>query len=458
MPHNDLLADVLAYATSFLDELTERPVKWSATVDELRAALDTPLPDSPSRAEDVIAELIKSAEAGIVGTTSPRYFGFVIGGAMPAAIAADWLTTTWDQNAGLFVGGPSASVVEEVSGRWLKEIFGLPSDASFAFVTGCQMAHFTCLAAARHHVLAELGWDVEKDGLQGAPKIRILGSAARHDTIDRALRFLGLGTASLIPVEADDQGRMVAEALRVELANGSGPTIVCAQAGNVNTGSFDPLRAICEISHEAGAWVHVDGAFGLWAAATESRKALTDGVELADSWATDGHKWLNVPYDSGLAFVAHPQSHREAMQVHASYLIHSEGDRERDQMDWTPEFSRRARGFTVYAAMKALGRSGIAEMIDRCCDNAMLFAELLGAEPNVEIVNDVVLNQVLVRFGDNDDLTRAVVAGVQEDGTCWLSGSNWRGRAVMRVSVSNWATSEEDVRRSVQAILRVVGG
>jgi glutamate/tyrosine decarboxylase-like PLP-dependent enzyme len=449
------LEEVLEYTTRFLDELPDRPVTWSATVDELRAALDAPLPEAPSRAEDVIADLIKSAEAGIVGTTSPRYFGFVIGGALPVTVAADWLTTTWDQNAGLFVAGPSASVVEEVAGRWLKEIFGLPPSASFAFVTGCQMAHFTCLAAARNHVLAQQGWNVEIDGLQGAPKIRVLGGAARHDTIDRALRYLGLGTGSLVPVEADDQGRMSVEALRREIGRSDGPTIVCAQAGNVNSGAFDGLGEICEAAHEAGAWVHVDGAFGLWAAISPSRRHLVEGVELADSWATDAHKWLNVPYDSGLAFVAHPKAHREAMQVHASYLIHSEGDRERDQMDWTPEFSRRARGFTVYAAMKALGREGMVEMIDRCCDNARLFAEILGADDEVEIVNEVVLNQVLVRFAGDDDRTRSIVSGVQQDGTCWLSGSNWRGRAVMRISVSNWATTEEDVRRSADAILRV---
>jgi glutamate/tyrosine decarboxylase-like PLP-dependent enzyme len=286
----------------------------------------------------------------------------------------------------------------------------------------------------------------------------VLAGAARHDTVDRALRYLGLGTGALVPIDSDDQGRMMIEPLRVELARGSGPTIVCAQAGNVNSGSFDPLSAICEVAHESGAWVHVDGAFGLWAAATDALRDLTEGVELADSWATDAHKWLNVPYDSGLAFVAHPESHRNAMQVHASYLIHSEDDRERDQMDWTPEFSRRARGFTVYAALKALGRSGVAEMIDRCCDNARLFGEILGADPDVEILNDVVLNQLLVRFGDDDAKTRSIVAGVQEDGTCWLSGSNWGGRAVMRISVSNWATTEDDVRRSAEAILRIANG
>jgi glutamate/tyrosine decarboxylase-like PLP-dependent enzyme len=448
------LNEVLKYAETFLADLPERRVGWTAGVDELRAALDSPLPDQGLDPGTVIADLVKGADEGIVGTSSPRYFGFVIGGATPAAMAADWLTSVWDQNAGLFVGGPAASVVEEVAGRWLKEMLNIPAHASFAFVTGAQMAHVTSLAAARHHVLKELGWDVEEQGLQGAPVIRVIAADQLHDTNTRALRLLGLGGA-LRPVTSDDQGRIDLDSLKAEMEREPGPTIVCAQAGNVNTGAFESLGDICDLAHEHGAWVHVDGAFGLWAAVSSRRAHLVAGAERADSWTVDGHKWLNVPYDSGYAFCAHPESHRAAISVHASYLIHSEGERERDQMDWTPEFSRRARGFATYAAIRALGRTGITQMIDRCCDHAQRFAAKLGSEPRIEILNDVVLNQVLVRFGDDDATTNAVIEGVQRDGTCWLSGGRWRDQAVMRISVSNWATTTEDVDRSVEAILRI---
>lgn len=459
MPREEL-DDVLAYAQEFLGDLGERRVGWTATGDELRAALGGPLPDGATESQDVIRDLIKAADAGIVGTTSPRYFGFVIGGSTPASIAADWLTTLWDQNAGLFAAGPSASVVEEVAGRWLLQLLRLPEHCSYGFVTGGQMANFTGLAAARHHVLDQVGWDVESQGLLGAPELRVIVGAERHSTIDRALRFLGLGHARARVVDSDDQGRMRADALAEALAEFDGPTIVCAQAGNVNSGSFDPLREICERAHEKQAWVHVDGAFGLWANASDELRHLTDGVELADSWATDAHKWLSVPYDSGIAFCAHPKSHQAAMGVRASYLIHSEGAADRDEMDWNPEFSRRARGFAVYAALRSLGRSGVIEIIDRCCRNARLFARSLRTSEDVEVLNDVVLNQVLVRFlspdGDHDRRTAAIVKGVQEEGTCWLSGSSWHDLGVMRISVCNWQTTTDDVERSVAAIRRVV--
>lgn len=449
-----VLTDAARYAAGFLSGLPQRRVGWGAGVEELREALDGPLPDGSLPADDVIASLVKGAEPGVVGTTSPRYFGFVIGGSLPAAVAADWLTTVWDQNAGLYAAGPAASVVEEIAGRWLKELLGIPSSASFGFVTGCQMAHFVGLAAARHHLLAGVGWDVETSGLNGAPPIRVLAGAQRHVTVDRALRYLGLGTSCIREIPADDQGRMELEPLKQALAADGGLTIVCAQAGNVNSGSFDPIAEVCETAKRTGAWVHVDGAFGLWAAASPRLSHLVEGAADADSWATDGHKWLNVPYDSGLAFCAHPESHRAAMSVQAHYLIHSEGAKERDQVDWTPEFSRRARGFTVYAALRSLGRHGVRELIERCCSNARRFAEQLSEQPDTEVLNDVVLNQVLVRFRDDDRVTREVVTKVQEEGTCWLSGSVWRDRAVMRISVSNWATSEDDVDRSVEAILR----
>ncbi|HEX3326194.1 MAG TPA: pyridoxal-dependent decarboxylase [Actinomycetota bacterium] len=379
---------------------------------------------------------------------------------MPATVAADWLTSVWDQNAGLFVASPAAAVAEEIAGRWLVELLGLPPGSSIGFVTGGQMANFTCLAAARHHLLAAAGWDVQKQGLHRAPEVRVLANATRHDTIDRSLRYLGLGTDCITPVATDDQGRMSPGELHRALAAAGGPVIVCAQAGNVNSGAFDSFGELCAMAHERDAWVHVDGAFGLWAAVSPTWKHLVHGIELADSWATDAHKWLNVPYDSGLAFCAHPDSHRAAMSVHASYLIHAEKG-ERDEMDWNPEFSRRARGFPVYTAIRHLGRSGIADMIDRCCDHAQHFAELLKADASVEILNDVVLNQVLVRFladkGDHDAKTRAVIKAVQQDGTCWMSGTTWRNIAAMRISVSNWSTTTEDVERSAATILRIAG-
>ena len=449
----DALRLTADYAAQFLASLEERPIRASATVEELRQALGGPLPDEPTETEQVVAELIESAEPGIVAMPSGRYFGFVIGGAVPAALAADWLTSTWDQNAGLVAAGPSAAVVEEISIEWLLELLGLPAGVSAGVVTGCQIAHMTALAAARHHVLDVAGWDLAREGLAGAPRIRVLVGAERHVTVDRALRYLGIGSAQIEAVPADSQGRLVASALEQALASASGPTIVCAQAGNVNTGAFDPLEEIADHAAAAGAWLHIDGAFGLWAAASPRFRHLVTGAKRADSWATDAHKWLNVPYDSGLAFCAHPDAHRAAMAVTASYLEQVDPDAGRDQMDWTPEFSRRARGFTIYAAIRSLGRQGIAAMVERCCDRARELSELLAAAPGVEILNDVVLNQVLVRFEDDDIATQDVVRRVQDEGTCWLSGTTWQGRGAMRISVSNWQTSERDVERSAAAIL-----
>jgi glutamate/tyrosine decarboxylase-like PLP-dependent enzyme len=456
-----LLEDVAARAAGFLERLPERAVAPAAGAEELREALGGPLPGGPRDPRLVVAELARAAEPGLMATPGGRFFGFVIGGSLPAALAADWLASAWDQNAGLYAAAPAASVVEEVCGEWLIELFGLPEHVSYGLVTGCQMANFTALAAARNSVLEAAGWDVETDGLVGAPPIQVIAGEERHVTVDRALRFLGLGSASLSTVPADDQGRMRADALEDALAGASRPAIVCAQAGNVNTGAVDPLRAICDAAHEVGAWVHVDGAFGMWAAASPTLRPLVEGMERADSWATDAHKWLNVPYDSGLVFCAHPAAHQAAMGVHASYLVHSV-NRERDEMDWNPDFSRRARGFAVYAAIRSLGRTGVADLVDRCCAHARRFAEALAREPGIEVLNDVVLNQVLVRFldpgGDHDARTRAVVKAVQEDGTCWLGGTTWQGRAAMRISVSNWSTTEEDVDRSVAAILRAANG
>jgi glutamate/tyrosine decarboxylase-like PLP-dependent enzyme len=443
----DLFRRTADYAADFVESLETREIRPAADVDELTAALGGPLPETGLDPQAVLAALVEDASPGVVGIPSGRYFGFVIGGGLPAAVAADWLTSVWDQNAGLYVGGPSAAVVSEIARGWLAELLGLPAHVSAAFVTGCQMAHVTALAAARHHVLARAGWDVAADGLAGSPPIRVVVGEKRHVTVDRALRLLGIGASSIDVVPADDQGRM-----RVaELTLGDGPTIVCAQAGEVNTGAFDPLDELADRTADAGAWLHVDGAFGLWAAASPSLQRLVRGSERADSWTTDAHKWLNVPYDSGLAFCAHPESHRAAMRVTAAYLVQNDDGRERDDVDWTPEFSRRARGFPVYAAIRSLGREGIAELVDRSCAHARRFAEAL-ADGGAQILNDVVLNQVLVRFGDGAR-TRAVIARVQEDGTCWLSGTEWNGEHAMRISVSNWRTTTEDVDRSVEAIL-----
>jgi len=447
----ELFRQVADHAADFVATLDTRPVRASADVESLTAALGGPLPEHGAAPEDVVASLVEAAEPGLVAIPSGRYFGFVIGGAVPAAVAADMLASVWDQNAGLYVGGPAAAVVEEVCRGWLAELLGLPSGVSVAYVTGCQMAHVTALAAARHKVLADAGWDVAAKGLAGGPQVTVVVGAKRHVTIDRALRLLGIGASSLAVVGADDQGRMRVDELRTLLAYSSGPTIVCAQAGEVNTGAFDAIDEIADAVAGTGAWLHVDGAFGLWAAASPELRHLLRGSERADSWATDGHKWLNVPYDSGFAFCAHPDAHRAAMGVTAAYLVHTDDKRERDEMDWTPEFSRRARGFAVYAALRSLGRAGVAQLVERCCRHARRFASELDAT-GATILNDVVLNQVLVRFGDGER-TRRVIAAVQDDGTCWLGGTEWDGEHAMRISVSSWRTTEEDVERSVGAIL-----
>jgi glutamate/tyrosine decarboxylase-like PLP-dependent enzyme len=404
----------------------------------------------------VLEELAAAAEPGLVGMGSGRYFGFVIGGALPAAHAADVLATIWDQNAGLARPTPAPTAVEQVACGWLLELLGLPAHASVALVTGCQMAHSTCLAAARHEVLRRAGWDAEQDGLQGAPRITVVSGAKRHATIDRSLRLLGLGRGSVLPVAVDGQGRMLPDALRAAMASVSGPVILCAQAGEVNTGSFDDLGLAAELAAEHGAWLHVDGAFGLWAAASGSLRHLVAEVERADSWATDGHKWLNVPYDCGIAICARPDAHRAAMSVSADYLQHDETGVVRDPMDWNPEFSRRARGFAVYAAIRELGRSGIEAMVDRCCRHARALAEGLAAIPGCELLNEVVLNQVLVRFAD-DAATDAILACVVESGEAWMSGTTWDGRRAIRVSVSNWRTDDDDVRRTLAAFRNAAG-
>jgi len=446
-----LLGRTAKLAADFLEGLDDRPVGARATKDALREALGGPLPEGPADPRAVVERLAEAADPGLVGMAGGRYFGFVIGGGVPAALAADWLTSAWDQNAGLYVCGPAASVVEEVVHGWLAGLLGLPDGTSFAITTGCQMAHATCLAAAREALLARAGWDVNARGLAGGPPLRVLAGARRHVTIDRALRLLGVGQDAIVPVPSDRHGRMSPDGLAAALAAGGGPTVVCAQAGEVNSGAFDDLEAIGERARAAGAWLHVDGAFGLWAAASPQTRHLVRGHERADSWATDAHKWLNVPYDSGLAFTAHPEAHRRAMGVKAGYLEQAGPGAERDEVDWTPEFSRRARGFPLWAALRSLGRSGVAGLVERSCAHARRFGQALAALPGVELLDEVVLNQVLVRFGD-DAGTREVIRRVQQGGEAWMSGTTVDGQAAMRISVVNWRTTSRDVERALAAI------
>jgi glutamate/tyrosine decarboxylase-like PLP-dependent enzyme len=423
--------------------------------DDVRRALGT-LSDGPTSAEAAVAQLADAVEPALVASTGPRYFGFVVGGALDSATAADVLTTGWDQPAFNAVTSPAAAVVEDVAGGWLKELLGLPASASFGFVTGGQAANTVSLAAARHHVLAAAGWDVEQDGLGGAPPVRVVANAERHATIDRSLRLLGIGARAIEPVATDAQGAIeVADLVDVLGSAGGGPTIVCLQAGNVNSGAFDDFTAATAAAHEHGAWVHVDGAFGLWAAANPRTAHLTAGMEAADSWATDGHKWLNVPYDSGYAFCAHPETHAAALSYTAAYLTGQGQGTLRAPADFVLESSRRARGFATWAALRELGRSGVADLVERCCALARRFATQLASVDGVTVANDVVLNQVLVGFGD-DATTDRVVDHVQRSGECWMGATTWHGRRLMRISVSNWRTTEADVDRSVAAIRAAV--
>ena len=451
-------------AKQYLAGVADRPVAPEVDLAALREALGGPLPEAGEDGTAVIEQLVRDVEPGLIATAGPRFFGFVIGGSHPVAVAADWLTSAWDQNAGLYVIGPAAAVAEEVVGRWLVDVFGLPPGTSCGFTTGATMANFTALAAGRHAQLENAGWHVEEDGLFGAPPINVVVGDEAHVTIFASLQMLGLGRSRVHRVAADEQGRMRADALREVLSRLDGPTIVCAQAGNVNTGAFDPLEEIAAVVHDHGGWLHVDGAFGLWAAATPTLRHLVAGIGLADSWTTDAHKWLNVPYDSGLVFVRDAGAHQGAMRLGAAYYVETEGA-ERDNYSWVPESSRRARGFATYATLRSLGRQGLAALVDRCSDHARRMARHLVEVDGAAVLNDVVLNQVLVRFapdgvdprlpGDTADaLTRDVIRRVQLDGTCWLGGTTWHGMAAMRVSVSGWNTTAEDIDRSADVIGR----
>jgi glutamate/tyrosine decarboxylase-like PLP-dependent enzyme len=448
-----ILERVTDEADNFFSNLSERPVGARSDVDEVATALGRPLGEEGEDPMSVIEELIAGAEPGLLATPSGRFFGWVIGGVLPAALGADWLTSVWDQNAGLLASSPAAAGAERVAGTWLLDLLGLPPTAAVGFVTGAMMSNFTCLAAARHEVYREVGWNVDRDGLVGAPPITVVVGGERHDTIDVALRYLGLGQARSVVVPADDQGRLRVDALRSTLEGREpGPLIVCLQAGNVNSGAFDDFGAAIDVAHRHGAWVHVDGAFGLWAATSPELRRLTEGMERADSWTTDAHKTLNVPYDSGVAIVADAVALHEAMGVHAAYLIQ---DERADPIAAVPEFSRRARGFAVWAALRSLGRRGVAEMVERFAAHAQRFASLLGEIDGVEVLNEVVFTQVCVSFG-SDELTHEVVARLLLDGTAWMTPSVWQGRAVLRISVSNWRTDDSDVDRTVEAVRRVV--
>jgi glutamate/tyrosine decarboxylase-like PLP-dependent enzyme len=452
------------HALAHLTHLDQSAVGASVDLPTLRARLNKPLKDTGIPSEQVIAELVNDVEGGLIGSTGGRFYGWVIGGSVPSALAADWLTSAWDQNAGHHAPAPAAAVVEEVVGRWLKEILGLPAPASFALVTGCQMAHVTCLAAARQSLLARRGWDVEKHGLYGAPPIRILCSELRHETFDRAIRLLGLGLAQVIHLPSDAHGRLAADALQKTLAHDrSVPTIVLLQAGELNTGVYDSFESLIPIAKERDAWVHVDGAFGLWAAASPRYRHLLKGVETADSWASDGHKWLNVPYDCGYAFVADAQAHRSAMTYHAAYLTDEEVAR--NPLDWTPEWSRRARAFPTYAALRQLGKTGVAELVERCCRHAHSLVMAIGGLPGAEVVAEPVINQGLVRFldpkpgasdADHDRRTDQVIAEIVASGEAFFGGTTSGGRRVMRVSVCSWQTSDQDVERVVKAVRKIL--
>ena len=456
MGEREVLGRAAELAAGWYASSAERPIPPSATVAELRRALGGPVPEAGTDDLEVVEALARDGEAGLMAMGSGRFFGFVIGGALPAALAADWLVSAWDQNAGLLLPTPTAAVLEEIAGTWVKELLGLPATASFAFVTGCQMAHTTALAVARDEVLHRAGWSVGERGLQGGPQLRIVAGEKRHITVDRALRLLGIGMEQVRLVPVDDQGRMQAALLPSALAEGDGPTIVVAQAGEVNTGSFDDFGAIADACEATGAWLHVDGAFGLWAGASDRLRPLVAGVERADSWATDGHKWLNVPYDCGIALCADPAAHRRAMSATAAYLIQVEDAEGREPMAYTPEFSRRARAVPVYAAIRALGREGVTRLVEGCCGHARAFAERVARLPGCEVLNEVVLNQVLFRFAD-DATTTSALAAVQAGGEAWMSGTPGAGRAAIRLSVSGWRTTESDVARTVAAYAAALG-
>ena len=451
-----VLTDVVERAAAYRASAAEAPHRPQQSYAEARAAFETPTPEQGASGAAVIAELARLAEPGLANIVGPRFFGWVMGQSHPTGVAADWLISAWGQNVGNAHATPTASACEEVVARWLLDLLDLPRDASVGFVSGATMANFTCLAAARGEVLRRAGWDVEADGLIGAPPVHVVVGEEAHSTIFSGLRYLGLGAKRIVSVPADEQGRMRADAFARAVAPLDGPIIAIAQAGHINSGAFDPFAKIAEAAHAKGAWLHVDGAFGLWARACADRAHLGRGLELCDSWGTDGHKWLQTPYDSAYAIVRDANAHRRAMGISASYLPEGE---ERHPADFTPELSRRARGFATWATIKAFGRKGIDELVRRDSALARRMAERLAAAPDVDVMNDVVLNQVAVRLGSDmdgavsDALTQRTIARIQRDGICFVGGAQWRGRQIIRISVCGMNTTEADADMSAEAIL-----
>jgi glutamate/tyrosine decarboxylase-like PLP-dependent enzyme len=451
-------------AKNWLEGLDDRPVAATADLETLRKRLGRAFDQSGRPAQEVIQDLLDDSKGGFHGSAGGRFFAWVIGGSLPSALAADWLTSTWDQNAALYACGPAASVIEEVAGEWIKEVLHLPKESSFAFTTGCQLAHFTCLASARAAVLQKVGWNLNENGLFGAPPIRVLTSEHRHGSVDRAIRYLGLGNKSLEALATDQDGRIELKTLQTALAKSSQPTILVLDAADLNIAAFDPFDILIPAVKEAGAWVHIDGAFGLFARASEKLRYLTKGIELADSWATDGHKWLNVPFDCGIAIVRDRAAHREAMTISASYLAPE--SQARDQIDWNPEFSRRARGIPVYAALRELGKDGVADLINRTSQHCRTIVTEIGNMSGAEMLWEPKLNQGLVRFldprpsateHDHNVKTDEIIAKINADGEAFFSSTTWRGKRAMRVSVVNWRTSEDDVKRTIAAVKRSIG-
>lgn len=455
----NVLDVAVAHANRYLESLSSRPIAANASIEALRSQLSRETPEVGIDPREVIDDLVRDTEGGLVGSASGRFFGWVIGGTLPTALAADWLTTAWDQNGASNLTAPAEAVVEEVCGKWMKQLLGIPESASFAFVTGCQMAHTTALAAARHQLLEQRGWDVERYGLSGAPRLSILTTQSRHESILRSARLLGLGTDAIEYVRSSSTGQMPVEELKKALERSKpAPTVVWLQAGDLNTGHFDPFEEACAAAHAAGAWVHIDGAFGLWVATSAKYRHLLAGAEKADSWATDGHKWLNLPFDSGQVFVAHPTAHRAAFAQDASYSIPSHDLR--NQKDWNPEWSRRGRGFVAYAAIRALGRAGIADIVERCCTHARRLVDGIGQLPGAQVIAQPTINQGLVRFlgenGDHDAATDDAIRRIQADGVSWFGGATWNGMRVMRVSVCNWMTSIEDIDRTLASVAKIL--
>ena len=455
----------LAYnaAIEWLEGINQRPVNATKNLCELREDIDITLAQKGRSAEEVINHILKATEDGFHGSVSGRFFAWVIGGGLPSALAADWLVSTWDQNAALYACGPAASVVEEVAGEWIKELLYLPKEASVAFTTGCQFAHFTCLAAARVSVLRQAGWDVNQDGLFGAPPIRVLTSEHRHGSVDRAVRYLGLGNRSLHAIQTDAKGQIPLDNLEDALKASDQPTILVLDAADLNIAAFDPFYKLIPLAKKHNAWVHIDGAFGLFARASDTFRHLTDGIELADSWATDGHKWLNVPFDCGIGIIRHRDVHRESMTISASYIATESAAR--DQIDWNPEWSRRARGIPVYAALMELGKEGVEDLINRCCRYCHTLVTEIGKLPTAEMLWEPQLNQGLVRFlddkqgateADHDKRTDAVISAINDSGEAFFSSTTWQGKTAMRVSVVNWRTSDDDVARTIAAVQSVL--